>query len=290
VFNEKLDAEVRVATLDSFVKQKREGARAVVGRLLKDGNERVRASAMGHAFAVNVPEIVSIGRKAVQDEAFPVARAAIGGLAEGDAPELLKTWGQRGKGGLRPALRLDAYLSMKDSSDKAVADAMAKFGAANTTNVFLLSEHGGDKDRGRFVFENHGACLQCHKVKDNGGIQGPALDGIGNRLSRAQILESIYDPNAVVAPGYASVTATMKDDSIVTGRLVKEEKGQLHLIAPDGSPVTVKLADVAEKTPPVSAMPPIGAALPPHDLRDLVAYISSLRQGGKAGAKKQDGH
>ena len=134
-----------------------------------------------------------------------------------------------------------------------------------------------------------GACLQCHKIKDNGGIQGPALDGVGKRLTRAQVLESIYNPNAVVAAGFASVTATMKDDSIVTGRLVEETKDMLRLIAPDGAAVSVKLADVAEKTPPVSAMPPIGAALPPQDLRDLVAYISSLKQGGGKQAK-QDGH
>jgi quinoprotein glucose dehydrogenase len=289
VFNTRLEAEVRVATLDSLVKQKAKAASGVVERLLSDKSTAVRAAAMRHAFAVEVKGISDIGEKAVRSEELEVARAAIGGLAKAAPKSLLASWEKRGKGGLRSGLALDVFLALTASTDKEAVAAMSSYADANSTNVFLLSENGGDVERGRFVFENHGACLQCHKIKDNGGIQGPALDGVGKRLTRAQVLESIYNPNAVVAAGFASVTATMKDDSIVTGRLVEETKDMLRLIAPDGAAVSVKLADVAEKTPPVSAMPPIGAALPPQDLRDLVAYISSLKQGGGKQAK-QDGH
>ncbi|MGB0579062.1 MAG: c-type cytochrome, partial [Limisphaerales bacterium] len=150
-----------------------------------------------------------------------------------------------------------------------------------------LSQTGGDIKRGKFVFENHGACLQCHKVKDNGGTQGPALDGVRKRLTHAQLLQSVYDPNAVITEGFSSITAIMKDDSMFSGRLMKEDKTAYYLIAPDGKNVTVKKDGIAEKTPPVSAMPPIGAALPPNDLRDIVAYLASLKGGQK---KAEEGH
>ena len=41
-----------------------------------------------------------------------------------------------------------------------------------------------------------------------------------------------------------------------------------------------KIATIA---PPISAMPPLGLSLPPKDLRDLVAFLSSLN---KANAKR----
>jgi quinoprotein glucose dehydrogenase len=35
--------------------------------------------------------------------------------------------------------------------------------------------------------------------------------------------------------------------------------------------------DISERTNPVSAMPPVGLVLKPRDIRDLVAYLSTLR-------------
>ena len=49
----------------------------------------------------------------------------------------------------------------------------------------------------------------------------------------------------------------------------------------------MKTADVAEITPPVSAMPPMGMALPLNDLRDLVAFIASA---DKSAGKDSESH
>jgi mono/diheme cytochrome c family protein len=38
----------------------------------------------------------------------------------------------------------------------------------------------------------------------------------------------------------------------------------------------VPLAEVKERIGPVSAMPPNGLALSPADLRDLIAYVTTL--------------
>ncbi|MCH2146860.1 MAG: c-type cytochrome, partial [Phycisphaerales bacterium] len=68
---------------------------------------------------------------------------------------------------------------------------------------------GGDVQRGRtLVYEHTNAqCMRCHKIGNYGGIAGPALDGVGSRLSPVALLESIIDPNAVVAKGYGEYSS-----------------------------------------------------------------------------------
>jgi quinoprotein glucose dehydrogenase len=239
--------------------------------LLKDEDELVRAAALRHAFALQA-DVKQFSLNAIAKEKPTVARSAIAGLGEVALGELKTLWSERKKN-LRKDLWLDTFLALQAQGDAAAV----KF-AENPTNVFRLSEFGGDPKLGKFVFENHGACLQCHKVGDNGGVQGPELGGAGIRLTRAQILESIYAPNAVITPGYTSVTAIMKDDNMVMGRLTKEDQKQLWITAPDGVKHVVERSKIAELTPPISAMPPIGGALLPQDLRNIVAYVKSLRK------------
>ena len=68
---------------------------------------------------------------------------------------------------------------------------------------------GGDNQRGRaLVYEHTNAqCMRCHKISNYGGIAGPALDGVGSRLSPAELLESMIAPNAIVAQGYGEYSS-----------------------------------------------------------------------------------
>ncbi len=51
------------------------------------------------------------------------------------------------------------------------------------------------------VIENYG-CAGCHDLEDSGADVGPALKGVGNRMSRDQIKTAIIDPNATIAEGF----------------------------------------------------------------------------------------
>ncbi len=68
---------------------------------------------------------------------------------------------------------------------------------------------GGDVQRGRtLVYEHTNAqCMRCHKIGNYGGIAGPVLDGVATRLSLAELLESMIDPNAIVADGYGEYSS-----------------------------------------------------------------------------------
>lgn len=48
------------------------------------------------------------------------------------------------------------------------------------------------------------ACNTCHSVDDPTPLVGPSLFNVGNRLSRGEIYQSIVDPDAQIAEGYAA--------------------------------------------------------------------------------------
>ena len=70
-------------------------------------------------------------------------------------------------------------------------------------------ETGGDAKAGREIFAEkaEAACMRCHKVKGEGGDVGPDLAGISAKHDRAYLLQSIVEPNAVIAPGFDNVLA-----------------------------------------------------------------------------------
>lgn len=95
----------------------------------------------------------------------------------------------------------------------------------------------GDASQGEEVLRKNptASCLRCHSLAGEGGLIGPALDDVGNRLTHEQLLDSLLDPNAVLAEGFAGG---------------------------------------------VSPMPPMGGVLADEDIRNLVAYLSSLNTEG----------
>lgn len=64
----------------------------------------------------------------------------------------------------------------------------------------------GDVKRGEELFWKHpvAACVNCHALKGKGSTVGPALDGISSRKDEAYLVQSLVDPNAVLAEGYVA--------------------------------------------------------------------------------------
>ena len=52
-------------------------------------------------------------------------------------------------------------------------------------------------------------CLNCHTMDGEGVDLGPTFDGIGSRLSAAEIRRSILEPNADAAEGYEDLLGAM---------------------------------------------------------------------------------
>ena len=68
---------------------------------------------------------------------------------------------------------------------------------------------GGTVGAGKkIVFENsRSECLRCHKIAGRGGIAGPSLDGIADRLTERQLQEALLVPNRKVADGFGEYSS-----------------------------------------------------------------------------------
>jgi quinoprotein glucose dehydrogenase len=137
---------------------------------------------------------------------------------------------------------------------------------------------GGDPERGKSVAQGHAAaqCIRCHKIRGAGGELGPDLSAVAARLSPGQLLKSLTDPSAELAEGFGMLVATMKDGSSVTGTITQTTPKGYELLTPEGQSLSLPRANIATEQM-ASSMPPMGALLTKHEIRDLMAYLQTLK-------------
>jgi len=283
--NRDLTEDVRVAALNSLVSANGAKVGEVVASLLDDPIPGVQAAALRHGFALKVGDIDTRARKAIASGPLPAARAGLAGLAKTDVKSLIPLWNDRQKQ-LREELWLDGFLALQGSDVADAQQAAAAYAATKPTAVHQLTKVGGEATRGRDIFRNQGACMQCHKVGNEGGIQGPDLTQVGVRLKSDKLLESVIEPNAVIADNYGSSTVTLNNGKVIMGRVAAKTDQKLTLVDVAGVKHDIAKGDIKDASTPISAMPPMGLTLPPRDLRDLLAYLASLTTA----TPKSNGH
>ena len=185
------------------------------------------------------------------------AFVALADLKNADADELLAEWVARmHQDQVDPSIQLELFecASNRAKNGSQVLDASLKawreqMNARDPHAWQNISLHGGDVGAGRDVFYNNAtaSCQRCHFVETEAHAEmapevGPELSSVGLSLSRLELLESITQPHKKIASGFEFY----------------DENGKLL---------------------PISAMTPgLGAALTPRELRDLVAYLESLKK------------
>ena len=119
-------------------------------------------------------------------------------------------------------------------------------------------------------------CIRCHKIGSNGGVLGPDLSKVASRLSPEKMLESLVNPQAELSEGYGLLVATLKNGSTVSGSIVKVSPKSYSIQSAEGKESTLERALIAKEIL-TSPMPPAGAILSKAELRDLIAYLLTLR-------------
>jgi putative heme-binding domain-containing protein len=142
-----------------------------------------------------------------------------------------------------------------------------------------LLKRNGNAGHGRAVFAGAGTCAKCHVVGGEGKNVGPNLSGVGAKLSRQALYESILAPSAAISHSYETYTALLDDGRAITGLLVSQSPESVVIRGADGVDQAIPAADVGELVKqPVSIMPAdLASALSADELVDLVAWLETLR-------------
>ncbi len=130
----------------------------------------------------------------------------------------------------------------------------------------------------RTFFENQTAqCIRCHAYGDMGGNAGPALDRIGNTLSREELLIALVEPSKRLAPGFGFITVELNSGDKVSGTMMSEDSGSMTVKVGSEEKVISK-KDIKGSEMAASSMPTMGELLSKREIRDLVSYLSALRR------------
>lgn len=138
----------------------------------------------------------------------------------------------------------------------------------------------GDAASGRRIFfENPEAnCVKCHVVQGPNGDLGPSLQGVGSRLNREALLESMLRPNQTTVPGYESVTILLTNSVVITGFLKAEFPAELQVFTTEDGLVHIQKSAIQLRQTGLSPMPKnLDTLLNAQQLRDLVEYLASLK-------------
>jgi putative membrane-bound dehydrogenase-like protein len=186
------------------------------------------------------------------------------------------------------AIRLDVFLGAQASSEPALQATLRRYQEASRPAAELaapglpyeLLTTGGDAARGRTITQEHLAanCVACHRFEsDEGSEVGPLLKKVGEQRTPAELAESLVNPSAKIVPGFGLETLTLRSGEVLTGSVVSETKTTLRVRQTDGVLKDVPVPSVASRTQPLSIMPPMLGILTPAEVRDVVAYLATLK-------------
>ncbi len=94
-----------------------------------------------------------------------------------------------------------------------------RFDAPKLSNETGTPDPSGEIEKGIELFNTEG-CIYCHRINGKGGIRGPALDDVQNRLTDEQIIISITNGSENM-PAYGGVLTKKEMRQIVKFLLVK---------------------------------------------------------------------
>jgi len=183
-------------------------------------------------------------------------------------------------------LRSDVYLELGEAIDSTHSEALIArydsigqhFSPDELLASYASSLQGGNPDRGRRIFFQHSQaqCMKCHSYDDRGGNAGPRLNGVANRLTHEQLLESIIDPSRRIAPGFGVVILELKNGQTLSGIFQGEDERGVKIRKGQESDQLIPQSQIQKKTFSPSSMLDMKTILSKREIRDVVSFLATL--------------
>jgi len=278
---------VRSAMITALNELKYDDIESVIAAGMKDKDGTVRAAAVGLLNELdiskeNLPGVVNpIFQKGTIQEQQQLLRVLGEMPIEKTEPVLEGLIQQLAGKKLTPAITLDLIEAVDSTYSKnliAKLDPLRPSG--NKTDGYMETLYGGDARRARRYFMTNSTvqCARCHAIGGEGGIVGPELSHIGDKLSREELLRALIEPSARLSPGYGSVKLTLKDGEAISGILTAETADKLILKTAEAEPLEVATSRIEKRENMPSSMPPMGTLMSKREIRDMIEFLSSLKE------------
>jgi putative heme-binding domain-containing protein len=133
-----------------------------------------------------------------------------------------------------------------------------------------------DRALGRVLFQKN--CANCHKLFGEGGAIGPDITG-AQRTNLDYLLENLIDPSASVAKDYQMELIATTSGRTITG-LVIEQSPSAITVQTANEKLVIPRDEIEERAASEVSMMPDGILekLTPEEVRDLIGYVSGLKQ------------
>ncbi|NBV47489.1 MAG: hypothetical protein EBR95_00185 [Verrucomicrobia bacterium] len=294
----KASPAVRLQTLRLLGRQNIENATLVgiLRRAAGEGNpSEVKIEALRQLFLKDVGAALQVSREIIASKAAKIAEkqavvAALRGRDDAASAKIIQELVERLVARkLDNGLKLDVLTLAKESPSAPIIALVRRYleTAAKTAGAmagpelpYELLTDGGDPVAGRALINGHlGAnCVACHRVDSNEGSEvGPSLRQVGAQRSKFELAQSLVEPSAKIVVGFGIETIQLKSGETVAGSVLKETPKTIDVKLPDGKTRRLNSTDVAQRTPPISVMPPMLGILTPAEIRDVVAYLTTLK-------------
>jgi quinoprotein glucose dehydrogenase len=287
IMDESQSAEVRSAMLTALHQLKYPAMETVIRKGMNDADPDVRTTALGLVSGLN------LSTEALAD----VSKAIFEKGTVKEQQQMLRVLGSMPAAKTEPILagvidkmiskQLPASLALElgeavDSTKSAalIAKLAPLRGAGTGMAEYQDALFGGNAQAGRRIFNTNSTaqCVRCHAIGGQGGAVGPSLTGIGDVLTREQILQALVEPSARLAPGFGMVSLTLKDGQTVSGVLNAESAHELVLKTSEAEPLKVPVARIDKRENLPSSMPPMGYILSKREIRDVVEFLATLKK------------
>jgi len=178
----------------------------------------------------------------------------------------------------------DTLIKAAKNAKKLIAEAsasqgerLAKMKPEQVTKLALAGN--GDAALGEKIYTRQG-CIACHAIDQKAIQKGPYLGSSGSKFTKDYLIESILDPNAIVAQGFQTELITMKDKNVHMGFVTREEDGVVDVRNIAGIVTQLKAAEIAKRDHQSQSMMPAGlaATLTLKEFNDLIAFLTSLKE------------
>ena len=139
----------------------------------------------------------------------------------------------------------------------------------------------GDPSKGRKLFFETASvnCKNCHRVQKDGKEIGPELTGIGKKLTKEQLLESLLEPSKRIDPKYVTYLAETIDGRLQTGLLSSRDEQEVVLKDAQDRLIRIPTSDIEQLVPQRQSLMPdlLLRDMTAQQVADLLEYLGSLK-------------